>query len=303
MFVRLNYLFMIKTGILGTSETANLFAGALKESENFELTGCFSPDYTKSKLFASEHNLVAYPSAEAMFNYADALIITDFSPDFLINTEKSLKAFKHILITNPFLAGIEEIQHLRKLSEESGVLMQIAGGFKFKSILPTDCKSYYFADLKHTFSPNNNIYLSQKLLESLLYDISLLLILLKGVPKKVNNNAWDINGKSTDLLSARIELDNGNVANILLNQLTEKNSFILNLYGNEGLTTFESEFSGKEMGECDKCSVKHELAHFGKSIKNHNLDSVHNDIMFQALELAHNIKSKTSRNLAVNFPG
>ncbi|NJK94566.1 MAG: Gfo/Idh/MocA family oxidoreductase [Bacteroidales bacterium] len=151
MFVALNYLFMIKTGILGTSETANFYATILKNSDSFELTGCFSPDYDKAKTFAANFGQIAYPTAEALFKYADVLIITDFSPDFLNITTKALKNFKHVLVTNPFLAGLDEIQYLRKLSEESRVIFQIAGGFNYNPYISGFInKTGYLAELKHS---------------------------------------------------------------------------------------------------------------------------------------------------------
>lgn len=297
MFVRLNYLVMIKTGILGTSESAALFAAILKKSEIFKLTGCFSPDYSKSKTFASQFGLVAYPSAEALFNYADALIITDFAPDFLSTTEKAIKSFKHILITNPFLAGLEEIQHLRKLSEESGVILQIAGGFKYNHLFTeVGSRNLFYADLKHTFKAGVNICHSPGFMEHLLNDISLLLILLKGVSKKTGISAWELCSPECLVISVRIELDNGNIANVLISQLENIDDFNLHLYGADGLLSFNlSERLDKTS------SVEGELIHFKNNITNTDTTSFYNDIMFQALELTHRIKMKTFQNFAVNY--
>jgi hypothetical protein len=288
---------MIKTGILGTSESAALYAGILKNSEIFELTGCFSPDYSKSKTFASQFGLVAYPSAEAIFNYADTLIITDFSPDFLLTTEKAIKNFKHILITNPFLAGLEEIQHLRKLSEESGVIMHIAGGFKFNHLFTkTGSTNIFYADLKHTFPACFNICQSSGFMEHLLNDISLLLFLLKGMSKKTSISAWEICSSECVVIPVRIELDNGNIANILISQMEDKEDVNLHLYGADGLRSFNLQ------ERLDKTSsVEGELIHFENNITNRHTNSSHNDIMFQALELTHRIKMKTFQNFAVNY--
>jgi hypothetical protein len=289
---------MIRTGILGASETACRYAHTIKESGNLELTGCFSPDYHKSKEFASQFGLVAYPSVEALFNYADALIVTDFCADFLSITEKALKNFKHILIANPFLARFEEVQFLRKLSEESGVSMQIAGGFKFQTIL-SDYKiqNCYFADLKHSIKVDCNNS-GARYIELLIHDISLLLIVLKGMPKKLNLSFWDESGKNPDFMSARIDLDNGCAANILLNQMASENSFSLNLYSNNGISKYDTQYLTKY----DSIEwVINELDHFYTCIDSDYLTSTHNDIIFQALELAHTIKSKTFRHNAINI--
>ncbi len=301
MFVRLKYLFMIKTGILGTSETANFYAHILSQIEGFELTGCFSPDYSKTKTFAAQFNLVSYPSVEALFNYTEALIITDFSPDFLSTTERAIKSFKHILITNPFLAGLDEIQHLRKLSEESGVLMQIAGGFRFFEILNRFSDSNCFlADLKHSFGSCDHVWCGARFMEYLLNDISLQLILLKGIPKKISINSWEVKDNERGVVSVRMELDNGAVASLLVNQLEEKNLVQANVFSTKGESVFQVDLTKSDADF--KEIISHELRHLRQSIKNSFSSTVHNDIMFQALELAHRIKSKSVQNFAVNFP-
>lgn len=300
MFVKLNYLFMIKTGIIGTSETACNYATIIRDSGDLELTGCFSPDYSRNKDFASLFNLVAYPSLEALFNYADALIITDFAPGFIPFTEKALKNFKHILITNPFLAGFEEIQYLRKISEESGVTMQIAGGFKFHSILK-DCKDKisYFADLKHSFNSSKDKN-GARYMDFLLQDISLLLTILKGMHKKVSVSSWDLNGRNPDFMSARIDLDNGFAANILINQMENKKSFTLDLFNNDGVCSY-NDCNSDLTTSSELESISIELGHFIQSITNHCSPSNHNDIMFQSLELVHTIKAKTIRPTTANI--
>jgi len=302
MFVWLKHLLMIKTGILGTSETAQQFAEILKKSDKYELTGCCSPDYSKTKAFAAQFELVAYPTVEALFKYTDALIITDFSPDFISSSEKSLKNFKHILITNPFLAGIEEIGYLRKLSEESRVIFQIAGNFHYQSLLASQSiDASFFADLRHTFKEGSNICTGFKFMEFLLYDISLLLFLLKGAPKKISTAAWDMKGNNPDLMSARLELDNGHTANILLSQVEDVNSFSLSAYHKNGVSKYYLDTNIHDAGTLTKNAIEAELKHFDASIEAPNLAQYQNETVFQALELVHSIKEKAVRFFTSNI--
>jgi hypothetical protein len=302
MFVRLKHMLMIRTGILGTSETAHHYVEKIKESDQFELTGCYSPDYYKSKTFAAEYDLIAYPTPEALFNYTDALVITDFSPDFLLSVEKSLKNFKHVLITNPFLAGFEEIQYLRKLSEESKVLFQIAGGFYYHHLYSSDINndSTFYADLKHTFKIGENICKGFRFMEVLLHDISLLLQLMKGLPKKNNTATWDMRGSNPDLMSTRLELDNGHTANILFSQIEDTNRFTLSWYHAGGVSKIDFDTIDPKMIHSQHKAVQNELDHFSNSIQMNKTANLHNDIVFQALELVHSTKEKAVRYFTSN---
>lgn len=291
---------MIKTGILGTTEAAKAFATKIKSSENFELTGCFSPDYDKAKNFASLFDLVAYPSADALFKYTDALIITDFAPDFLNITTKALKNFKHVLITNPFLAALEEIQQLRKLSEESRVIFQIMGAYSYPSLFSDNQnKPVYLAELKRNLS--SNITLSgHKYMEILMQDIYLLLYLLKGYPKRIYTNSWDSKGLNPDTISARIELDNGNIANFLLNRTEKDNSVTLDLLGPEVPFKTSADLNLKENDTNKLIAIEKELLHFQGRIQNPYAVACEGDIIIQALELAHTIKNKSTRHLTID---
>lgn len=299
MFVKRNDLFMIKAGILGASSTADLYARILKMSGIFDLTGCYTPDSQNS--FSSKYNLLIYPSAEILFNSCDALIITDFAPDFLAYAEKAIKNFKHILITHPFLAGLDEIDYLRKLSEESGVFMQIAGGFSFQNI-SAENENCLLADLKHSFGSEVKSCSTPFFMEYLLRDLALVLTLLKGMPKKTGIYSWETQELKNDLISVRIELDNGSIANLLLGDLEKSDHFVLNLYRTDGVKSFESDHLSEEFNTTRVISTQRELEHFEQSIRNRYQSSFHDDIMFQALELSHRIKAKTIRNSVANFP-
>lgn len=291
---------MIKIGILGTTETAKAFATKIKSCEKFELTGCFSPDYDQAKNFASLFDLVAYPSADALFNYTDALIITEFAPDFLSTTSKALKNFKHVLITNPFLAALEEIQQLRKLSEESRVIFQIMGAYSYPSLFSDNLnKSAYLADMRRNICPDAG-YSGHKYMEILMQDIYLLLFLLKGCAKRIYTNSWDSQGLNPDIISARIELDNGNIANYLVNRTAKDNSLTLGLFSPEGSFNIVNDSKLFDNDTNKLISIEQELLHFYERIQNPYALTCQSDIIIQALELSHTVKNKSTRLLTID---
>lgn len=298
MFALYKHRCMIKTGILGTSTTAGYYAETLRHSNSFELTGCYSPDYEKSKQFGAHFNLVAYPSMEALYKYADALIVTDFAPDFLGAAEKSLKNFKHILIANPFLAALNEIQYLKKLSEESNVVMQIAGGQQHRmlGLNEEDDQACYFAEI-HRDIPDLQNKGFQCLTEALLTDVSILLKILKGTPKRVISNAWNSCNLNPNLISIRIELDTCFAASLLLNGTAEKSDFRMSIYGTNEVTRVSAPFTHEQDKEFSLRSASFEMEQFetGINAMDRNLNS--NTPVFQALEIVHSVKDKILRNI------
>lgn len=290
---------MIKTGILGTTETAKAFASRIKSSQDFELTGCFSPDYEKAKNFASIFDLIAYPSADALFKYTDALIITDFAPDFLSITSKALKNFKHVLISNPFLAALEEIQQLRKISEESRVIFQINGAFSHPLFSEIQIQPAYLAEMRRSIS-SETCYSGHKYMEIVMQDIYLVLYLLKGYGKRLYTNSWDCQGMNPDVISARIELDNGSIANLLINRTIEENGVILDLIGPDGSSRVEENNLKPDHEPAKLKAIEQELLHFSQRIHNPYASAWQDDVIFQALELSYAIKNKSSRHFTID---
>ncbi|NJO69102.1 MAG: hypothetical protein HC830_07295 [Bacteroidetes bacterium] len=206
-----------------------------------------------------------------------------------------------MLVTNPFLAGLDEIQYLRKLSEESRVIFQIAGGFNYNPYISGFInKTGYLAELKHSCNCEPGLCNNTRYLEVLLQDSAVLLSLMRGTAKRISINSWDCKGLNPDLLSARIELDNGNIANLLITQGEKENKLNLELYSNDGISRTSIALTQDNQGKMLEDSISLELAHFYTRIHNPFSNSNQHDMMFQALEIAHTIRAKVIRHYAVN---
>ena len=214
---------MIRIGIVGIDTFAHLHAGVLLTNNNYEIAGCYSPDNRESMLFARKYRLVSYSSLEALFTYADAIDIAGNFPEMMILAEKSLKRMKHVYIAQPNQLSLTEIQHLVKLSNESGAILQLGAGYRF-------CPAYEqlaelkqkprIVDIKHQLARNGEEAYTQ-LNTELAYDLDLVLGVLHAEISKIDIKTWTKTEGQPDLLNCRLECDNGCSINIVLHTVTE----------------------------------------------------------------------------------
>ena len=213
---------MTRIGIIGTSDVAHIHIVGLLTSNNYEIAGCYSPENRQSMLFARQYRLISYSSAEALFKYADAVDITDDLPETMELAEWSLKALKHVFIAQPDCLNMKQMQFLKKLAEESGVVLQLGTGYKYcpaYHLLADSMQTAMVVDIRHQLVFNSD-FLAQ-LNMNLSYDFDFVTSILNANITKLDVKTWIKTEKTPDLLHCRLECDNGCVINMMAYPVVE----------------------------------------------------------------------------------
>ena len=207
---------MIKIGIIGTGNVAHLHIMGLLTNNDYEIAGCYSPENRQSMVFARQYRLISYSSPEALLKYADAVDITDNFPETMELAELSLKAMKHVFIAQPNWLNMDQIQYLKKLAEESGVILQIGAGYRYcpvHDMLSESMQTAKVIDIKHQLVNDNNLY--TRLYLELSYDFDFVTSILKASICKLDVKSWTKYEDSPDVLQCKLECDNGSVVNMM----------------------------------------------------------------------------------------
>ncbi|GHT21993.1 hypothetical protein FACS189430_03080 [Bacteroidia bacterium] len=204
---------MIRIGIIGTDLAAELHTMAILADSAFEIVGCYAQNSRESMLFARKYRLISYSSLDALLNYADAIDIASETPDACLLTERSLKAFKHVLLSHPHLLSTKEIRYLAKLADESGVTLQL--GTKYNHS-PVDKLIKGLKHVPQTIQMNHLLNVAGQLPLSCLktelpYDLFFVLNLLNANIAKI-----DITALTDDECQIRIAADNGSLLSLNL---------------------------------------------------------------------------------------
>ena len=215
---------MIRIGIIGTDIVAHIHASGLLTNNNYEISGCYAPDNSKSMVFARQYRLVSYSSIEALFKYTDAVDITDDFPEIMDLAEKSLKRLKHVNIAQPHLLTLNEIRYLVKLADESGVVLQLGAGYRYCSAYEELIKLEQrprMIGIRHRLSSEN---IPSRIYRELSRDLDFVLGILHANICKVDVKTWAKREGSFDLFNCRLECDNGCSVSFMVNTLLEGDS-------------------------------------------------------------------------------
>ena len=213
---------MTRIGIIGTTTVAHIHIAGLLTNNQYEIVGCYSPENRQSMVFARQYRLISYSSPEALFKYADAVDIADNLPETMDLAECSLKAMKHVLIAQPDRLTMNQIQYLKKLAEESGVVLQLGTGYRYCPVYDTLTQLMQEAkvvDVKHRLVNGADLY--ARLNVELSYIFDFVTAILNANICKIDVKTWNTTESSPDILHCRLECDNGCVINLVTYTIAE----------------------------------------------------------------------------------
>jgi predicted dehydrogenase len=215
----------LKIGLLGVGHLGKIHLKCIQASEALELVGFYDPDPTTAQKVAETFNTKAFSSFEALLEAVDAVdIVTPTTTHFEL-AKKAAEHGKHIFIEKPLTHTVEEARILKQIVQKQGVKVQIGHVERFNpaflsmgetKIAPMFIEAHRLA----TFNPRGTDV--SVVLDLMIHDIDLILHLVKSEIKQIHASGVAIVSASPDIANARIEFENGCVANLTASRMSLK---------------------------------------------------------------------------------
>ena len=198
----------------------------LKEIPGYEITGFYDPDNATATKVAAEFDLKRFDSAKKLIEQSDAIDIVSPTVTHFQIAHDAVKKFKHIFIEKPLCSTLEEAHELVALVDEARVKAMVGHVERFnpailslnkKTIKPMFIEVHRLAQ----FNPRGTDV--SVVLDLMIHDIDIILSLVKANVKNISASGVAILSKSPDIANARIEFDNGCVANVTASRISVKN--------------------------------------------------------------------------------
>lgn len=267
---------MLKIGVVGAGHLGRIHIKLIKEIAAYELCGFFDVDAESSKRIAEEFNIYAFSSFEEMLQQVDVVDVV--TPTLFHHTyaSKALRASKHVFIEKPIATTIDEARELEQLSVEAGKKVQIGHVERFNPAYiaaspffdnPMFVETHRLAQ----FNPRGTDV--SVVLDLMIHDIDIVLHSVKSTVKKISASGVSVVSETPDIANARIEFDNGCVANLTASRLSMKNMRKTRFFQRDAYISVD--FLEKEVevirmntiiGEPDPLAVTIEMAE-GKGLK------------------------------------
>lgn len=214
---------MLKIGIIGAGHLGKIHISILKRMECFDLVGFYDSDPQVVKEVKNEFKIFAFNNSADLISASDAICIvtpTDSHYDYAV---AGLKNSKHLFIEKPLAFNIEEAQNLVKLANEASVKVQVGHVERFNPAFNAS-KSHINNPMfieAHRLSPFNPRGTEVPVvLDLMIHDIDIALSTVKSNIKKIYASGVAVLSNTPDIANARLEFDNGCVANLTASRIS-----------------------------------------------------------------------------------
>jgi predicted dehydrogenase len=308
---------MLKVGVLGVGHSGKLHISNWKDLDNIEVTGFFDPNNFTATEVEKEFQLHRFLDVDSLIDACDLIDINTPAGFYFEICEKAIRKGKHVFLEKTLANSIDEAKELVKLVKESNIKLQVGFIERFNAaflLLQQLHLNPVFIEIIHTttFNPLNT---SINIVEDMMTrDIDIILSIVKSDVKNINATGVAVISDTPDIVNARIEFNNGCVANITVSKVAENETQQMRFYQPE--TFVDIDFLNKKIevlkqpvaqnSDSEKIikkdipvpgvnAIKMELEEFRNAILNNTPPIVTAIDGFRAMDIAHHILQKIKR--------
>ena len=217
---------MLKVGVVGCGHLGKIHIKLLSESKNYFLVGVYDPNLEESKIISEKFNCTHFKNFNELLDNIDVLDIVTPTPFHFEYAELAINKKKHVFIEKPVCSNTNESNKLIELSSSKNVKIQVGHVERFNPAFtkvekeinnPMFIESHRLAK----FNPRGTDV--SVVLDLMIHDIDVILKSVKSNVKEVSSVGVSVISKTPDIANARIEFENGCVANLTASRVSLKN--------------------------------------------------------------------------------
>lgn len=239
---------MIKIGVIGAGHLGKIHIRLLKEIPAFNLVGFVDNSDENAAKVESEYGITRFATLDALLDAVDAIDIVTPTFNHYESAIKAIKLGKHVFIEKPLANNMQEAKDLVALAHEADVKVQVGHVERFNpaflatqkyEMKPMFIETHRLAE----FNPRGTDV--SVVLDLMIHDIDITLSVVKSNVKKISASGVAVVSDTPDIANARIEFDNGCVANLTASRISLKNMRKTRLFQRDAYITID--FLDKKM--------------------------------------------------------
>ena len=217
---------MLKAGVLGAGHLGKIHLRLLNQSEKYELVGFYDADETNAKNVETEFGYKYFNSIEALINAVDVVDIVTPTLSHYDCAKQAIAKGKNIFIEKPITNTVEEAEEIRGLVASHAVKGQVGHVERFNPAFiavkdmihaPMFIETHRLAE----FNPRGTDV--PVVLDLMIHDIDIILSVVNSKVKLISASGVSVISDTPDIANARIEFENGCVANLTASRISLKN--------------------------------------------------------------------------------
>lgn len=216
---------MVKIGLFGAGHLGKIHMQQWLQVEGAQLVGFYDPNDTNAAEAIAQYGVARYPTVEALLAQVDAVDIVTTTLAHYALAKQCLLQGLHVFIEKPLAHTLEEGQELVKLVNEAAVKCQVGHVERYNPALlalsDTPLRPMFIeAHRLAQFNPRGTDV--SVILDLMIHDIDIVLHLVKSPVRRISASGVAVMSENFDIANARIEFDNGCVANLTSSRISLK---------------------------------------------------------------------------------
>ena len=216
---------MLKAGVLGAGHLGKIHLKLLSQSEHYQLVGFYDANAKASKAIETEFGYKSFSSMEALIDACDMVDVVTPTIYHFDCAKAVVEAGKHLFIEKPITQTVAEAEELLRLAQEHGVQGQVGQVERFNPAFmavnhqisnPMFIEAHRLAE----FNPRGTDV--SVVLDLMIHDIDAILSVVNSEVKNINASGVSVISETPDIANARIEFENGCVANLTASRISMK---------------------------------------------------------------------------------
>ncbi|NNE28606.1 MAG: Gfo/Idh/MocA family oxidoreductase [Saprospiraceae bacterium] len=215
----------IKIGVLGVGHLGKIHLKCLRDVPAFECIGFFDTNDEAAQKAEKEFGLRRFATAEDLINEAAAVDIVTPTISHFDLAQKALNAGKHVFLEKPVTQEPDQARELASIAKQTGLKIQVGHVERFNPAFLA-LKDFPVSPLfveAHRLAPFNPRGTDVSVvLDLMIHDLDLLLSLIASPIAEIHASGVALVSNAADICNARIQFENGCVANLTASRISLK---------------------------------------------------------------------------------
>jgi len=232
----------LRIGVVGVGHLGSLHAKMLSDMPGVRLAAVFDADAARAAGVAAQYGTACAPSLEALLDAVDAVTIATTTVAHADVALRALARGKHVFVEKPITETIAEASRVCEAAAGRGLLVQVGHIERFNpailalekyTIAPMFVESHRLAQ----FNPRGTDV--GVVLDLMIHDIDLILSFVRSPVRAIEANGVAVVSDSVDIANARIQFENGCVANVTASRISQRKMRKMRLFQKSGYISID----------------------------------------------------------------
>lgn len=216
---------MLKAGLVGAGHLGKIHLKLLQQSEKYELVGFHDADAENGRKLEAEFGYKYFENFDDLLNEIQML---DIVTPTLYHYDYAIKAIEkkiHFFIEKPITQTLKQAEEILYKCREFGIKAQVGHVERYNPAFIGSrdyIKNPMFIEIHRLAEFNPRGTDVSVVLDLMIHDLDILLSLVKSKVKAIHASGVSVVSKSPDICNARIEFENGCVANLTTSRISMK---------------------------------------------------------------------------------